>query len=142
MPLSNRGFPVLATENRPGAGHVHIREARITKCAKTGRYLSSPATASPRKTENKNSRYSKDRHPVTKPVLQLRFSNRVLTKKVGVAPDVFDGPDGGVDQKHVGSVAGGKQTERLLGDRVRTIETECFGRNQRGGFHRVGRRES
>lgn len=34
MPLSNRGFPVLATENQPGAGHVHIREARITKCAK------------------------------------------------------------------------------------------------------------
>lgn len=34
MPLSNRGFPVLATEIVPGASHVHIREARITKCAK------------------------------------------------------------------------------------------------------------
>ena len=142
MPLSNRGFPVLAAENRtrcgpcsyPGSPNHKVRKNRALSLVARDSFTP--------KTENKNSRYSKDRHPVTKPVLQLRFSNRALTKKVGVAPDVFDGPGGGVEQKHVGSIAGSKQTERLLGDRVRTIETECFSRNQRGGFHRVGRRES
>ena len=34
MPLSNRGFHVWRLKIVPGAGHVHIREARITKCAK------------------------------------------------------------------------------------------------------------